>query len=453
MEIENQDPEIATDSAEPRASDAATPAAATPAVPRVSHSLSPSGSDDTAKSGEDRSEKAATSQYEFVIDLDSDNTHASVIRMVGRSRRVLELGPASGYMSKVLRDRDCTVVGIELDPDMAAQAAKACERVIVGDLDALDLSAELSEDRFDVIVAADVLEHLKDPLTALQRLRPFLKPEGYFVVSLPNVAHASVRLALLQGRFEYGDLGLLDRTHLRFFTHETIRQLFDDAELAVVEVHRQEAPIAVADVPVDLGTVPEELIRELEADPDARTYQFVVKAVPLELPGLRELQRHVHEQALAQDRAEREVARLRDQVAPQIQELEQALAAIAGREGEIRSALIEAHDQVLRRDEEIERLKEKNERVSEEAAELQRSRGRLAELERQLGEQREHDDAEIAARDEHIHRLRTRIERIASSPPARVYAAIGRLPLMRRIVARRTAGYERMLGSGESPDG
>ncbi len=376
--------------------------------------------------------------YEFSIDLASDNTHASVVRMVGESRRVLELGPATGYMTKLLQQRGCAVVGIELDPEMARQAARFSERVIVGNLDSLDLADELGEDRFDVIVAADVLEHLKDPLDGLRRLRAFLSPGGCFVVSLPNVAHASVRLSLLQGRFEYRDLGLLDRTHLRFFTHETIRQLFDEAELALVEVHRQEAPLAVTDAEVDIEAVPPELIEQLQADPDARTYQFVVKAVPLELPGLRELQGRLHDQALAKDETERELAHLRQQVTPRIEELEQALAAISGREGEVRTALVEAHDQILRRDEEIERLK----------SEL----GDLHEQLVRLDRQREHDTAQLAARDEQIRRLRVRLERILNSPPGRLYARIRQLPLLSWVAARRTRGYEQTVRSAESDD-
>ena len=97
-----------------------------------------------------------------------------MVQLVGTDRRVLELGPATGHMTRVLRDRGCTVVGIEVDPEMANQAAEFAERVIVGNLDKLDLDEELGSDRFDVIVAADVLEHLTDPLSALRRLRRFL---------------------------------------------------------------------------------------------------------------------------------------------------------------------------------------------------------------------------------------------------------------------------------------
>src|SRR4051794_9876571 len=162
-------------------------------------------------------------RYDFdEVDVESGSVHADVVRLVGEGARVLELGPATGYMSRAMAKRGCSVVGIELDAKMAEQASKVCERVIVGDLDELDLERELGEERFDAIVAADVLEHLKEPLATLNRLRPYLGEDGAFVISVPNVAHGSVRLALLEGRFDYRDIGLLDATHLRFFTRESL---------------------------------------------------------------------------------------------------------------------------------------------------------------------------------------------------------------------------------------
>jgi O-antigen biosynthesis protein len=287
-------------------------------------------------------------RYEFDIDLDSESTHARVVRLIGADRRVLELGPATGYMSEVLQRRGCSVVGIEVDPEMASQAAQYCERVIVGDLESLDLEAELGSDRFDVIVAADVLEHLKDPLAALLRLRRFLSDEGFFVMSLPNVAHGSVRLALLEGRFPYQQSGLLDRTHLRFFTRETIGTLLDDAGLAAAEIYHQHLNIDASEVQFDHDAVPGELLAKLGSDPDAQTYQFVIKALPIEAPGVREMQRRIRELA-------HENARLRE-AQPQVRKLQETVAGLASREGQLRSALIDAHDQLLRRDEEIRRL-------------------------------------------------------------------------------------------------
>lgn len=378
-------------------------------------------------------------RYDFEgIDLDSDSVHADVVRLVGRAERVLELGPATGYMTRTFSERGAAVVCIELDPEMAKQAAEFAERTIVGDLDTLDLAAELGDERFDAIVAADVLEHLKDPLATIVRLREFLKPDGCFVISVPNVAHGSVRLALLSGRFEYRDIGLLDATHLRFFTRETLERLLDDAELGLADLHRHDLNLDASEVPFDAGAVPAELRAELERDPDARTYQFVVKAFPMARDGLRELQKRLRELVVANEttaaeteRELRELSELRTaaaRTAARTAELEQAVAAIAGREGELRQALIEAHDQLLRRDGQLERLNQEIERY--EAA-AQRRDAEIDQLRSRAG----------AAESEAL-RLRVRLDRLLASPPARAFSALKRVPGLRAVQRRRTAGYD-----------
>jgi 2-polyprenyl-3-methyl-5-hydroxy-6-metoxy-1,4-benzoquinol methylase len=288
-------------------------------------------------------QRESAPRYDFEgIDLDSDSVHADVVKLVDEGSRVLELGPATGYMTHAFGERGCAVVGIELDPAMAAKAEAFTERMIVGNIDELDLDGELGDERFDAIVAADVLEHLRDPLKVLLDLKKFLKPDGAFVISFPNVAHGSVRLALLSGRFDYQDIGLLDATHLRFFTRESFEELLDEAELGLAVLHRHELNLDASEVPFDDEAVPVAVREQLESDPDARTYQYVVKALPMSRAGLREIQARLRELA--------ELREARDRVI----ELEGALAAIGGREGELRRALIDAHDQLLRRDAEIE---------------------------------------------------------------------------------------------------
>ncbi|MGN6586323.1 MAG: class I SAM-dependent methyltransferase [Solirubrobacterales bacterium] len=334
-------------------------------------------------------------RYDFEkIDLDSGNVHADVVQLAGDAERVLELGPATGYMSRAFAERGATVVGIEIDPEMASRAEEFCSRVIVADLDTLDLDAELGEERFDAIVAADVIEHLKDPLGALKRLRRFLTPEGAFVISVPNVAHGSVRLALLEGHFDYQDIGLLDSTHLRFFTRESLEELLDEAELGLAVRHRHELNLDVSEVPFDPEAVPPELREALEHDPEARTYQFVLKAIPMEREGLRELQRRLRE--IAELRLEADELRRK---AERVTELEQALAEISGREGELRRALIESHDQLLARDAELEAM-------------------------------------------------RIRLDSIFNSPPGRLYARLRDLPVLRWVERRRKAALEARLKSG-----
>lgn len=334
-------------------------------------------------------------RYDFEeVDLDSGNVHADVVGLVGDAQRVLELGPATGYMSRAFVAKGAAVVGIEIDPEMAQQAEEFCSRVVVGDLDTLDLDLELGEEQFDAIVAADVLEHLKDPLGALKRLRKFLAPEGAFVISVPNVAHGSVRLALLSGRFDYRDVGLLDATHLRFFTRETLEELLDEADLGLAELHRHELDLDASEVPFDHQAVPADVREALERDPEARTYQFVVRAIPMEGDGMREMQRRLRE--IAELRLEADELRRK---AERVGELETALAEMSGREGELRRALIESHDQLLARDAELETL-------------------------------------------------RVRLDSIFNSPPGRLYVRLRELPVLRWVERRRRAAIEARLKSG-----
>jgi 2-polyprenyl-3-methyl-5-hydroxy-6-metoxy-1,4-benzoquinol methylase len=283
------------------------------------------------------------------IDLESGSVHADIARLVDTGAHVLELRSTAGSMSRVFADRGCTVIGIEVEPGIAPGAEEICERVIVGDLDSLDLDRELGGERFDAIVAADVLGHLRDPLDAVKRLKPFLKENGSFVISVPNVAHGSIRLSLLEGHFDYRGVGFLDSTHLHFFTRGSLEELLNQADLGLVVMHRHDLNLDASEVPFDPATVPAAIREQLEKDPDARTYQFVVKALPLPAEGLREVQARLRELVELREYKEREGGR--------VAELESALAAIGGREGELRRALIDSHDQLLRRDAQIDALR------------------------------------------------------------------------------------------------
>lgn len=180
--------------------------------------------------------------YQFKPDPYS--SHARVLEVVERERprRVLEVGTADGYLTARFAELGCEVVGIELDPALAARAAGHCERMLVGDVETLDLS-DLGE--FDMIVCADVLEHLRDPQAQLARLIEHLKPSGFVVASLPNVALWLWRLKLLFGRFEYEPKGPMDETHLRFFTRATAHKLLRRAGLEVLEAAPTPIPLPV----------------------------------------------------------------------------------------------------------------------------------------------------------------------------------------------------------------
>jgi 2-polyprenyl-3-methyl-5-hydroxy-6-metoxy-1,4-benzoquinol methylase len=219
------------------------------------------------------------SKYETRIDLENNNSsHTLMAELVGHGKRVLDVGCATGDLAEVLAEHGCKVTGIEIDPEAARRAEERCDRVIVGDVEELDLGGRLGDESFDAIVFGDVLEHLKDPLRTLARLKPFLSPEGYVVASIPNVAHGSVRLALMQGNFRYSSLGLLDNTHLRFFTRESVEQLFGDAGLSITDLRRTSLGIFETEVGVDRELIPDEVLELVREDPESSTYQFVLTA-------------------------------------------------------------------------------------------------------------------------------------------------------------------------------
>src|SRR5262245_60823142 len=206
-----------------------------------------------------------TFEVSRAVNTQPGSTDQTVLRLVGNDKRVLELGCGSGHISQALRQQGCSVVGIEIHPEAARSAAAFCERIITGDLDYLDFGRELGDDRFDVVLAADVLEHLKDPLSVLKSVKDYLKPHGYFAISVPNVAHISIRLALLAGKFPYSESGLLDQTHLRFLTRESLERLVEDADLAIGHLERITiipSEPSKFEVPYDSAMIPAPLLEE-----------------------------------------------------------------------------------------------------------------------------------------------------------------------------------------------
>jgi 2-polyprenyl-3-methyl-5-hydroxy-6-metoxy-1,4-benzoquinol methylase len=145
--------------------------------------------------------------------------------------RVFEGGVSSGYFASVLVRAGLRVDGHELDPEVAERARQVCENVYVGDLSAFD-PGKLDGD-YDVLLFGDVLEHLPDPAAVLRRMRTKLRPGGTLIVSVPNIANWFVRLSLLAGRFDYTDRGIMDRTHLRFYTVRTLTEMLADAGFRV----------------------------------------------------------------------------------------------------------------------------------------------------------------------------------------------------------------------------
>ena len=164
------------------------------------------------------------------------------IRELPGGLRLLDVGAAGGHLGRSVRDRCSYLAGVEPDEALLPSAREGYD-----DWRAVDaLHAGSWELPFDVAVCADVLEHFTHPEEVLARVRDCLKNGGMLLVSIPNVANISVRLALLAGRFQYADRGILDRTHRVFFTRATASELISRAGFEVSAVEATAMPYELA---------------------------------------------------------------------------------------------------------------------------------------------------------------------------------------------------------------
>jgi 2-polyprenyl-3-methyl-5-hydroxy-6-metoxy-1,4-benzoquinol methylase len=152
------------------------------------------------------------------------------------SARLLEIGCSAGNTAAyAMAQGKCGwCCGVELCPGPAAEAAKKMDRVIVGDVEKLEL--HFPPKSFDVLFLSEVLEHLVDPSAVLSKLRGLLKPGALVMAGSPNVCHQSVLRMLLKGRWDYQSQGIMDATHLRWFSPSTYREMFESCGFIVDEV-------------------------------------------------------------------------------------------------------------------------------------------------------------------------------------------------------------------------
>jgi 2-polyprenyl-3-methyl-5-hydroxy-6-metoxy-1,4-benzoquinol methylase len=204
-----------------------------------------------------------------------DVGHARLLSLAlaGRPRDVLDVGCSSGYLAQPLIDAGARVVGLELDPDAAAEARTVCEEVLVGDIESMELP--FAHASFDVVLCGDVVEHLRDPGVALARFRPLLRPGGRLVLTTPNVANWAMRLSLLAGRWRYTDRGILDRSHAHLFTRKTLEETVVGAGYRVLTLDHT-APVPLVGKPAV-----ERLAHAVASvRPSLFAYQFLLAAAP-----------------------------------------------------------------------------------------------------------------------------------------------------------------------------
>ena len=185
------------------------------------------------------------------------SSHRILIRLIRQFSTtrgtLLDLGAAGGELGLAIRDDFDRTLGIEYDPDNAGRLKRCYSQVVIGDLERIDRLPRSVQ----AVVLADVLEHLRDPGRTLRMVREALDPDGHIFVSVPNIANVTTRLGLLFGIFKYRDRGILDATHLRFYTLSTIREEIEKAGLEVLVIRGSAIPVRL----IVGGRFPEPVLR------------------------------------------------------------------------------------------------------------------------------------------------------------------------------------------------
>jgi 2-polyprenyl-3-methyl-5-hydroxy-6-metoxy-1,4-benzoquinol methylase len=214
--------------------------------------------------------------------LDPWSSHSKIISWLSsipEGSKVLDIGCASGTIGRQCADMNFHLTGLEPEPSWAEIA-----RPYYQDLNVSNIQETPDEylSNQDVVILADVIEHLADPLTELQRLTALQHKRTVYFISVPNIANLYIRINLLLGRFDYTERGILDRTHLRFFTRSTLMELLRDANLSPTKVYATPIPLNMVHQGFEKHVIGRWLFNLLakatKIAPTIFGYQFVVSA-------------------------------------------------------------------------------------------------------------------------------------------------------------------------------
>ncbi|WP_409985254.1 methyltransferase domain-containing protein [Ottowia sp.] len=220
--------------------------------------------------------------YQREIDT-AERTSLSVLAArIPAGARVLDLGCGSGAIGRHLAARGGAgpIDGLTISQDEADLAAPHYRRVEVANLESADLTALFAPAGYDIIVCADVLEHIRHPEHVLAQCRTLLADGGHALLSIPNAGYVGLLAELMAGEFRYRPEGLLDETHLRFFTRRTLLRMLTEARWAVDHVETVQRQLPDSEFNVAFDALPPAVARHLLALPDALTYQFIVATHP-----------------------------------------------------------------------------------------------------------------------------------------------------------------------------
>lgn len=212
-----------------------------------------------------------------------ERTSLSVLAsLIPPQSRVLDLGCGSGALGQhLVQTKSCSVDGVTLNEVEAAHARPHYQRIVVDNLETCDLLTTFAGQRYDAIVCADVLEHLSRPERVLTACRELLAPNGQLLISVPNAGYCGLIAELMQGEFRYREEGLLDRTHLRFFTRQSLTRFLGEQRWAIDSIDAISRELPDSEFHIAFDSLPPAAARHLLGVPDALTYQLITVAHPV----------------------------------------------------------------------------------------------------------------------------------------------------------------------------
>lgn len=225
--------------------------------------------------------------YEYKFNPNGDSSAAVIVRLVMSGAKVLDIGAGSGSITRQLvKVKKCDVTALENNPSAVAKLKTFCKDVVTLDLNDAKWPEQLAayqkqnkrHEKFDCVIAGDVLEHLYDPWSVMNGMASLLNENGRVIVSVPHAGHSTVVAAFYNSNIPMRESGIFDKTHIRYFGLQNIEDLYEGAGLAITQVHYVVRKPEVTEFAEDWRALPNELRQSLSKREYADVYQVVTEA-------------------------------------------------------------------------------------------------------------------------------------------------------------------------------
>lgn len=219
-------------------------------------------------------------KYDFGYEIQPNTTNDWAFQKIKPNSRILEFGSSNGMLTKNLNQKkNCIIDIVEISEQSAKQAAQFATRVFMGEvqgnIENYIWYEELKDQKYDYIVFLDVLEHLHNPKEVLIKCKELLQDDGSILLSVPNIAHNSIIINLIENKFEYTDVGLLDNTHIHFFAYDTLCKMIHDSGFCATQESALQLPVGSNEIENSYKNIPKHMAQQLRLREFADVYQFI----------------------------------------------------------------------------------------------------------------------------------------------------------------------------------